>query len=532
MTLPPADPNLPSRLQKLEDYLLFSAAGSALGLAALSAYILVNRAALKLQEAWAAPLVFLIAGGVLIWLVWRRQSLRRALPEQAPPPAPRPPVGLNLLLILAGLGYLVLYALVAGVSLRAVYNNNHQAGLVFGLVYALLSALEALAALGLCSQAAAQADLRTLLLPAGIDLARSGAFWLGFAVPLATMGLQVSQLDPINAFLMRNKPWLLVKDVPLAAVIVLGLLYFLLIEGLLGQAAGTWERINRGQSGRAPNGLLTGAWSVIARWVLALALAYPLGGWPLVALAALLVLWQALYFGQGGQWPLRRPGSALLLHAAGPALIYIAGTLTWLGEQWTYAVPLAFTPLVFFMALAHAAGQQRARLPGAPQPVEAQGAEGSLPEEDALRSLFTAGRLRGWQSTAFAAAGFASLVLVVFLILAEHCRFYNSLISPNWARCIPTGGAHMAYFELGPLNGALLAFDLTILFLFIGLGLARLLRPLGGLIERMPSNTRRGLGWILIAAAVVLIAAALVTQHASWLAAALLVRTTASALRA
>ena len=41
-------PTLLRRLQKLEDYIFFSVVAAALGLAALSAYMLVNRAALKL----------------------------------------------------------------------------------------------------------------------------------------------------------------------------------------------------------------------------------------------------------------------------------------------------------------------------------------------------------------------------------------------------------------------------------------------------------------------------------------------------
>lgn len=509
------------RLQKLEDYIFFSVVAAALGLAALSAYILVNRAALKLQEAWAAPLVFLIAGAVLLGLAWQRQNVKRALsnaPAGAYPAAqPAPvPLGLRLLLGAAALGYLALFVLVGGVSLRAVYNNNHFAGLVFGIIYALLTALEALAVWNLRGGAAG-ADLWSLLLPGGLHLARMGAFWLGFAVPLVTMGLQAGQLPQVNAFFQRNKPWLLLKDVPDAAVLGLALLYFALLEGLLGQAGGAWQRLNRGQP------VLPNKWAVVARWVLALALAYPLGGLPLLVLAALLVLWQALTFGRGAGWPQRRPGPALMLLALGPALFYLGGALTWLGSQWSYAVPLALLPAVYFLALAHAAGQLRAE-------PEAPGAWGQA-EPDPLHSLFSQTRIRRWQSIGYAAAGFASLLVLVLLILAENCRFYNSILSPNFARCIPTGGGRMAYFELGPLNGALLAFDLVILCLLVGLGLSRLLRPLGGLVERLPAKARRWLGWGLIGVVVVLVAVAMITERGSWLAAAVLVRGLASGVR-
>ena len=313
-------PTLLRRLQKLEDYIFFSVVAAALGLAALSAYILVNRAALKLQEAWAAPVAFLVVGAVLLGLAWQRQNVKRALaglPVAAPaaPPAPVP-LGLRLLLGAAAFGYLALFALVTGVALRAVYNNNHFAGLVFGIIYALLTALELLAASGLRGGAAANMDLWSLLLPGGLHLARMGAFWLGFAVPLITMGLQAGQLPQVNALFQRNKPWVLLKDVPDAAVLGLGLLYFILLEGLLGQAGGAWERLNRGEP------VLPNKWAVVARWVLALALAYPLGGLPLLVMAALLVLWQALVFGRGADWPQRRPGPALMLLALGPALLY------------------------------------------------------------------------------------------------------------------------------------------------------------------------------------------------------------------
>ena len=311
-------------------------------------------------------MAFLVAGGVLLGLAWQRLNVARALASlpaaaAAAPPAPVP-LGLRLLLGAAAFGYLALFALVTGVALRAVYNNNHFAGLVFGIIYALLTALEVLAASGLRGGAAANIDLWSLLLPGGLHLARMGAFWLGFAVPLVTMGLQAGQLPQVNALFQRNKPWVLLQDVPDAAVLGLGLLYFILLEGLLGQAGGAWERLNRGEP------VLPNKWAVLARWVLALALAYPLGGLPLLVMAALLVLWQALVFGRGAAWPQRRPGPALLLLALGPTLLYIGGTLTWLGSQWSYAVPLALLPAVYFLALAHAAGQIQARLVAASPP--------------------------------------------------------------------------------------------------------------------------------------------------------------------
>lgn len=523
-----ANPTLLRRLQKLEDYLFFSAAAAALGLAALAAYVLVNRAALKMQVAWAAPLTFLIAGGLLLGLFWQRQNVRRALARSEPTAelAPRAPIplGLRLLLGAAALGYLALYALTAGVCLRAVYNNNHFAGVVFAIIYALLSVIEAYAAWELRSGAEGGNSLSALLLPGGISLARTGAFWLGFAVPLVSMGLQTVQLPQVNAFFQRNKPWALIKDVPDAAVLGLGLLYFLLLEGLLGQAASAWERLNRGEQHPF------GKWAVMARWVLALLLAYPLGGLPLLVLSALLLLWQVLAFGRGAGWVSRRPGPALLLMALGPTLLFVGGTLTWLGSQWSYAAALAFAPVVYFLALAHSAGEVNARLetpPGADPSAESSPAV----EPDPLRRLFLQTRLRQWRSGALAAAGFASVLLLVFLILAENCRFYNSLISPNFARCIPTGGGRMAYFELGPLNGALLAFDLLVLCLLVGLGLARLLRPLGGLVRRLPGSLRRWLGWALIGATVALAAVAVITDRSSWLAAAALARGIASAVR-
>ena len=163
-------PTLLRRLQKLEDYIFFSVVAAALGLAALSAYILVNRAALKLQEAWAAPVVFLVVGALLLGLAWQRQNVKRALanlPVEAPAALRAPfPLGLRLLLGAAAFGYLALFALVAGVALRAVYNNNHFAGLVFGIIYALLTALEVLAASGLRGGAAANIDLWSCCCPA------------------------------------------------------------------------------------------------------------------------------------------------------------------------------------------------------------------------------------------------------------------------------------------------------------------------------------------------------------------------------
>lgn len=519
MDTPPHAP-LTRRLHRLEDYLFFTAAAAALGLAALSGYVLVYRAALKLWLAWTAPLTFLIAAALLLGLFWQRQALLARLPPAAPPATPAP-WGLRWLLMSAGLGYAVLYLLVAGVCLRFIYINNHLAGLAFGLIYAALTAVVALAGFSVLRPQSAPPDWHALLLPGGLNLARIGAFWLGFLIPLVSMGLQSEQLARVNALFAREKPWLRVAEVPDVAVLGLGVVYFLVLEWLICQGGAAWQRLRAGEA------IFGGTWGLVGRFALGAGLAYLVGGLPLLVLALLLII-QNLLASAPIERQLRRAAPNLLAQAFGAGLIYLGGALPWLGEKWHFTVPVALAPAVFFLGLAYAASQLKRHL--APADVTAVD-EAGQPTADALHVLFTRTRLDNWRRIGLAAAGFALLLQLVLQILAESCQFYNSLLSPNYARCIPTGIDHMAYFTQSPLNAGLLAFDLVVVLLGVGWLLARLLRPLAGLVNRMPAPARRWLGWGLIGVTVALIAVAILLDRPSWALGALLARAFASALR-
>ncbi len=317
----PPNAHLTRRLHRLEDYLFFTAAAAALGLAVLAGYVLVYRAALKLWLAWTAPLAFLIAAAVLLGLFWQRRSLLASLPPAAPP-APPAPFGLRWLLLTAGLGYGALYLVVAGVCLRFIYNGNHVAGLAFGLTYAALTGMVALAGISVRRPQQTMPDWRTLLLPGGLHLARIGAFWLGFLIPMVSMGLQSEQVARVNLLFSRDKPWKLPADVPDAAVMGLGVVYFVILEWLICQGGAAWQRLRAGEA------VFGGKWGLGLRFALGAGLAYLAGGLPLLVIALLLVI-QSLLASAPAERQLRSAAPSLLAQAVGAGLIYFCSSWGW-----------------------------------------------------------------------------------------------------------------------------------------------------------------------------------------------------------
>ena len=88
----------------------------------------------------------------------------------------------------------------------------------------------------------------------------------------------------MNALFSRNKPWKLAADVPDAAVIGLGLVYFIILEWLICQGGAAWQRLRGGEA------LFGGRWGLGLRLAVGAGLAYAVGGVPLLVIALLLTL--------------------------------------------------------------------------------------------------------------------------------------------------------------------------------------------------------------------------------------------------
>ena len=290
-----------ARLQRIDDRLLLSGGFGLLISVAAAAHALGNRAGLDPGYAWLAPVPFLASAAVLLALfAWRLTArarvndLRRLAGLSAPDASPRTPF-LHSLLALPAVGLLVLYGLTLLYSLRAVYTASRAAGTTYGVIFFLLNAALALAGLAVWrlwreKTPLTSGEVRQVCMPYPAQLlVGMGLFSAGFIIPMLTMGLNAGQLPVLNALFRRNIDF--TTSVPLAAEMALGLAYFAVIEFLLFPAIQLWRGMD--PSAPAPAQIFTYT-HILTRLVLALALAFLLGGPVLLTLAALIVVQQAI----------------------------------------------------------------------------------------------------------------------------------------------------------------------------------------------------------------------------------------------
>ena len=360
------------RLHRLEDSLLLAGAPGMLVSAAAGVYALARGDMLDAALAWAVLIPFWVTAGLLLGLLSQRLAALQRLSElgvlfgEEPIPAavnnPHLPFLLRLLAVL-GLALLVLYGFTGYAALRAVLAAGRLGGVLFGLIFVLASALLLLAGWAVLRQARsapalAPGWLRQVLLPDPAGLI-SGFFLVGAGWLTAwfTVGLSAGQL-PLLAGLFGTP---LYKP-PLATAAALGLLAWLVVEGLLLPAGRAWQALRRGQAAAS-----AGYLQVLVRLALALPLAYLFGGQALLNLA--LLIW------------LQLAGSALLIEpdptrryapraAAGRArlallwqallvpLRFFVGVSVWVGSAWTFPVLGLLFCAVTFLALGLLAGQR------------------------------------------------------------------------------------------------------------------------------------------------------------------------------
>ena len=485
-----------ARLQRIEDRLLWSGVVGLLISVAAAAHTLGNRADLNPGYAWAAPVPFLATAAVLLalfawWLAARIQvnDLRRLAGFAAPPASTRTRF-LNFLLALPASGLLILYGLTTLYSLRAIYTASRAAGTTFGVIFVLLNVVLALAGLAVWrlwreKTPLAAGEVRQVLMPYPADLlVGMGLFGAGFVVPLLTTGLNASQLPVINALFRRNIDF--TSSVPLAAEMALGLAYFLVIEFLLFPAVQLWRRGPLDES--VPARRFTYA-QIIIRLVLALGLAYLLGGPGLLVLAMLILIQQAVdkltapIPGQAGT-PARTRFNLLWGGLLAPLRFY-AGALAWVGSAWTFTILLLLACTVAFLSV----GLRAARRARQARIQVVRGLEASPYDLDSVPR---------WQRAGFLAAGLTTLGLVVLQILAEDCSFFNAFLA-GYGRC--KDGAAI-YRQTAPLNAVLLTFDLLLLGLLACAGIVRLLERAGTPLMMFAVRVRTAGIYLLLAATV------------------------------
>ena len=462
-----------ARLQRIEDRLLLSGVVGLLISVAAASYALGNRADLKPGYAWAAPVPFLASAALLLALfAWRLAArtqlndLRRQGGFSTPHPTMRTPF-LHILLVLPVSGLVVLYGLTLLYSLRAVYSASRAAGTAFGVVFFLLNAALALAGIAVWRLWREKAPLtagevRRILIPHPAELlAGMGLFSAGFVVPLLTMGLNASQIPVLNALFRRNIDF--TNSIPLAAELALGLAYFLVIEFLLLPAAQMWHWGPQTEPASDEKNIYT---QIFTRLVLALGLAFLLGGPALLILAALIWVQQA---GEKLTAPIagqpEKPSRArfnLLWGGLLAPLRFYAGALAWVGPAWTFTLLLMLACVTAFLSVGLRAAR-RAR----------QARSQVVLGLDAVSyDLHSAPR---WQRAAFLAAGLTALGLVAFQIVAEDCSTTIAFLG-GYGRC-KDGMA--IYHQAAPLNALLMTFDLLLLGLLACAGVVRFLERAG-----------------------------------------------------
>jgi hypothetical protein len=468
------------RLHRIEDRLLLVGAGGVLLSVGAAAYTLNFRAPLelKLGFAWALPLPFLVTAAVLLALLaWRTGAraqvdrLRRqaGLPDTSPSRA----IGIiHRLLWLPGSGLAGLFGLTFLFSLRAIYTSSRVAGTSFGLVYTLLCAALGLAGWVIWREGRGQpaltlGELGQRVLPYPAELLKgAGLVAAGFAAAWLTSGLNASQLNVVNALFRRNIDFS--NSLPLAAILALGLVYFLIVEGLLVPAGRMWRAYRTGEAGAA------GPAPILVRTGLALLLAALVGGLPLLILAAAIALQQGVA-GLAADWAPRGAAEGLTRQAAharfellwsgllAPLRLY-TGALVWLGPAWSFTILLLLFCAVAFLSVGIRAAQ-RARQ------ARIQTVRGEEPLGYYLRDA------PRWQYAGFLAAGLTAAGLLALQILAEDCAFSNPFLITVYGHC-KLAGVH--YSHLGLLNSLLLTFDLLLLGLFACAGVVRLMGRSGG----------------------------------------------------
>jgi hypothetical protein len=454
----------------------------------LTAFLFYFRASIPVAIAWTAPLAYLVVFGALLGLAsqqvaaaWQGRIFGLQLARLSSQPLPAPADPLNQwrtswkLRLLAGVPAAVfsgLFLLTGYFCARSIYHHSHIQGSGFILFYALLALVE-LAALGSLyydlprlyrsayQSVAAGGDLPALHptgplatigawlapFPAGL-LDHSRAFWAGFLAPLLLVGLSKAQLPILNNLLRGLTDWQTVAEVPILAVVALGVLVFLVLVLLLDQAVNLLEGLRRG-SGGVPFPAL----QMVLRWLAALLLAAALGWRGLLPLFLVISVYEIIGLLLIRPNSGRHPVIGLLWSSAGLPLRFAAGVLVWGGPAWDYAVYLMLAVFVYFLGLGLSAAARR-------REAQARAAQG-LAHDEYIRQHGAYWRQVGLWS-ALASGG-----LIFFAqLLTENCRFTaKEALGKIYGFC--GVNSQPVYTLIAKLDGFLVAFDMLVVMLLV-----------------------------------------------------------------
>lgn len=448
-----------------------------------------------------------------------------------------------LYLVLFG-GSVLLFPPIVAVSFNIVYQHqNHFAGSVFVIVYALLVALVLYISSGLIdlpnfyrtyvnlngsnnfvvpiqpisqyskkTQATSlvQATLSTLI-PRSWDILAKGPFFIygivtalivvGFSKdPIAGLGYR--HLDVINFLFSVSKDWKSIPDVPIWAILALVAIYFTIEEILLQQAKLLWDDIRDVErdslmllNNKRP--IVTKAMSIssairqmIVRWMLALVLGYLLGGINLLIVFLLISFHQAVYVLWAKPRSAKHPKSRrqhrelLFVLSFNLSLRFLAGVVAVVGSQWSLSPFVLFFVLFYFCSLGSLAAFWKMEADYQKQEHEKDKDKPLYPRP---QSEYYLNRGEFWQHVGLVAAVLFGSFMVIVQFIALRCNTKLPALDVLYGQC---RGNAISYQDLG-IWSVLLILGLIATFMLVTTLLISLFGKLGKLGNLIVQSIRK-----------------------------------------
>lgn len=318
-------------------------------------------------------------------------------------------------------------------------------------------------------------------------MAKGPKFWYGFLVGLVVVGLAPERVALSNwLFGGGREAWAAGERVPLWAVLLLGLLFFMAEELLLQQAKLLWDDVrdyerDRGISWYRDRALAGGflslrgaVFNLVLRICAAFVLALVLGGSALLILFIGILLHQALYAVWAKPRAAEHPLLLLVILSLSWPLRVLAGVIAVAGGRWL-VTPVILVLLVFyFYSFAVMAAQWKME--------SEHGRKGGAVLERLQHGYFLDKGLF-WQRYGFSCAIGITLVLIV----AEGAVRVCSSAGLVWRWYGVCGGSGDMVRYAAPGLGQLLGFGLVVVVMAVACGVAA-----QGILRRLKERERPG----------------------------------------
>lgn len=518
-----------------------------------SAYATSQGSNLSLALAWLGPLLFLLVFAYLIsiyyfhfnnlWIA-RILSLRinMILPEPAHiTNAPNFPSALFFSsrkgsikaktfysLIIGGL--ISLFVLVSYLSFRVIYLNHHLAGTLFVTLYGSIALLELYTISGLfvdlpniydefLSQIQetgkiprnfafhlhrSQSSFSRLvwsILPRPADLIAKGhAFWIGFIMAFFVAGLTSDRLPLLNLLFSKQDEWNTTLDVPIWAILVFGILIFVIEEIFLQQAKLLWDDVrdierdklllqNRARAIASGNiSTKEAIFNLSIRWTLAMILSVVIGGMALFISFLAITMHQALYVLWAKPKAQNYPLLPLITVSFNVALRFIAGAIAVLGDKFGLAPLLLTVAMLFFYSFGGMAALWK---------MEAEYQE-KTGKSVAIRpqSIYYLHKGYKWQHTGLLGSITLSAILIFSQTMVTTCR-NNAFFSTWYANC--GYSRNLIYVSYNLYSGA----AIIVLLILVNLSVCFLLSYISRAIFSILKKPYRNLKGILVLVATI-----------------------------